>query len=244
MNDHELSTLVGAYALDALDEPERTLFEAHLADCTECTAEVVSLRAAAAELSHTTTISAPAAVRSELLSTISRVRPLPPPRAGAVTALNQRLPRRRLWPAIAAACALIAIATTGWAVQEHRQLTGHRVSPTALSSVFDSADLATATVSLGGSAHATLIYSKAKQRVVLIGQHIPAPPAGKTYQIWMLGPNGSAISGGVFRPDPDGTVLVQASGDLQHTAQMGISVEQAGGASRPTPGAIVADIAI
>lgn len=241
MNDHELSALVGAYALDALDEPERALFEAHLADCPDCTEEVASLRAAAAELSSTTTTPPPPALREELLSAISLVRPLPP-RAGTVTAL--RVPRRRLWPAVAAACALIAVATTGWGVQEHRQLTGHRVSPNALSSVFDSRDLTTATISLGSTGHATLIYSKAKHRLVLVGQDIPTPPEGKTYQLWMLGPNGNATSGGLFRPDPNGTVLVQASGDLAHTAQMGISVERAGGATRPSPGAIVADISI
>jgi len=78
----------------------------------------------------------------------------------------------------------------------------------------------------------------------LIGQGIAELPPDRTYQVWMLGPHGSATSGGLFRPDRNGNVLVQARGDLSHTAQMGISVERAGGAARPTPGAIVADIAI
>ncbi|HEU5268656.1 MAG TPA: anti-sigma factor, partial [Jatrophihabitans sp.] len=101
-----------------------------------------------------------------------------------------------------------------------------------------------ASVPVGTSGQATLIYSKAEHRVLLIGQHLPAPPAGETYQVWMLAPDGSATSGGLFRPDRNGTALVQASGDLRHTARMGISVERAGGASRPTPGAIVADVPI
>lgn len=243
MTDHELSSLVGAYAIDALDEPERAVFENHLADCTDCAAEVASLRAAAAELSHISAIGPPDALRADLLSAIGQVRPLPP-RVGTVTAIGHWLPRRRLWPALAAACALIAVIALGWGVQEHRQLAGHRLSPNALSAVLDSGDLATVSASVGSSGHATLIYSKAKQQLVLIGQDIPALPTGKTYQVWMLSPTGAATSGGLFRPDQNGTVLVQASGDLAHTAQMGISVERAAGAAQPTPGSIVAEIPI
>lgn len=243
MTDHELSSLVGAYAIDALDESERAVFENHLADCADCAAEVASLRAAAAELSHVSALAPPDGLRADLLSAIGQVRPLPP-RVGTITAIGHRLPRRRLWPALAAACALIAVIALGWGVQEHRQLAGHRLSPSALSAVLDSGDLATVSASVGSSGHATLIYSKAKHQLVLIGQDIPALPTGKTYQVWMLSPTGAATSGGLFRPDQNGTVLVQASGDLAHTAQMGISVERAAGAVQPTPGAIVAEIPI
>jgi anti-sigma-K factor RskA len=241
MTNHELAALVGAYALDALDEPERESFEAHLADCADCTAEVASLRAAATALSLTTRTPPPEALRGELLSAIGRVRPLPPT-ARPSTPIRQ--PRRWLWPAVAAACALIAAISAGWGLREHRELTGHRISPTALSGVLDSGDVATASVPVGSSGHATLIYSKSKQRLVFIGQDLPAPPAGKTYQLWMLAPDGTATSGGLFRPDRTGTVLLEASGDLGHTAQMGISIERDGGASRPTPSAIVAAVAI
>jgi anti-sigma-K factor RskA len=241
MTSHELSTLVGAYALDALDDAERAEFEEHLAGCADCAAEVAGLRAAVAELSQPTAEPAPPALRAELLAEIRRVRPLPP-RAGA--SFGRRLPRR-FWPALAAACALIAALATGWGVQQHRELTAaHRNTPTGLSAVFDSPDVTASTMALAQTGHATLIYSKAKQELLLVGQHVPAPPDGKTYQLWMLGPNGAATSGGLFRPDANGNVLVQASGDLAHTARMGISVEPPGGAPQPTPGAIIADVSI
>ena len=44
----DIHGLVGAYAVDAIDEQERGAFELHLAECPECQAEVASLRAAAA----------------------------------------------------------------------------------------------------------------------------------------------------------------------------------------------------
>jgi len=240
MTSHELNALAGAYAVDALDESEREFFEAHLARCAECAAEVASLRAAAAELSHTAVTAPPDAMRGELLAAIGRVRPLPP----RVIGRQPRPAQRWLWPAVAAACALIAVVAAGWGWQEHRQLAGHRLSPSALSGVFDSPDVATASVPVGSSGHAVLVYSKARQRLLLIGQGIAELPADRTYQVWMLGPQGSATSGGLFRPDRNGNVLVEARGDLSHTAQMGISVERAGGAAQPTPGAIVADITI
>src|SRR4051812_19106134 len=205
MTSHELSTLAGAYAVDALDEAERAELEQHLADCAECTAEVASLRAAVAELSHPTATPAPAGLRSDLLAEIGRIRPLPP-RATGVTALSRRLPHR-FWPALAAACALIAVLATGWGVQQHRQLAGAQRGG-GLSAVFDSPDVTATTVTLASTGHATLIYSKAKQQLLLVGQHVPAPPDGKTYQLWMLGPTGGATSGGLFRPDADGNVLV------------------------------------
>ena len=39
MND-DIHSLVGAYAVDALDDAERARFEQHLAACAECRAEV------------------------------------------------------------------------------------------------------------------------------------------------------------------------------------------------------------
>jgi anti-sigma-K factor RskA len=241
MTSHQLAGLVGAYALDALDEPERESFEAHLAGCADCTAEVAGLQAAAAELSLTTSTPPPAALRGELLAALGRIRPLPP---RAEPSRPVRQPAHWRWPALAAACALIAALSAGWGLREHNQLTGHRISPVALSRVLDSPDVATASVSIGSSGHATLIYSRSEQRLVFLGQHLPAPPADSTYQLWLLAADGTATSGGLFRPDRSGTVLLEASGDLGHTARMGISVERAGGAARPTPGAIVAAIAI
>ena len=47
MND-DIHSLVGAYAVDAVDDAERARFEDHLATCAECRAEVDSLRGAAA----------------------------------------------------------------------------------------------------------------------------------------------------------------------------------------------------
>ena len=74
----DVHSLVGAYAVDAIDEQERTAFEHHLAECPECMDEVASLRAAASSLSLVSEVTPPAALRDAVLAGIRTVRPLPP----------------------------------------------------------------------------------------------------------------------------------------------------------------------
>ncbi|MEO6145426.1 MAG: anti-sigma factor [Dermatophilaceae bacterium] len=78
VDDNDIHTLSGAYAVDAVDAAERARFEAHLTDCSECRDEVASLRAAAGELASVTLASPPPSLRAAVLRDISSVRPLPP----------------------------------------------------------------------------------------------------------------------------------------------------------------------
>ena len=59
----DIHALSGAYAIDALDDLERAAFERHLAECSECRAEVDSLREAAGLLAETTAAEPPAGLR-------------------------------------------------------------------------------------------------------------------------------------------------------------------------------------
>jgi anti-sigma-K factor RskA len=74
----DIHSLVGAYAVDAVDDHERAAFEQHLAECPECQAEVSELRETAARLSLTTQAEPPASLRASVLAGIRTVRPLPP----------------------------------------------------------------------------------------------------------------------------------------------------------------------
>jgi anti-sigma factor RsiW len=74
----DIHSLVGAYAVDAVDDAERARFEAHLADCAECRAEVDSLRSAASSVSAIADTPPPASLKAALMRDIRSVRPLPP----------------------------------------------------------------------------------------------------------------------------------------------------------------------
>jgi anti-sigma-K factor RskA len=243
MSSHEFSGLTGAYALDALDEQERAQFEAHLSTCADCAAEVRSLRAAAAELSHTTPAAPPPELRAGILDAIGKVRPLPPAGDNVVELATHRS-SRWLWQAVAAACLLLAVAAAGWGYQQHRDANHRQDRSTAIISVLESPDVRTVVGEVGSTGRATLVYSKAEHRYVLLGRDVPAPSGNRTYQLWMIDPRGGATSAGLFRPDANGNVLVQAGGDLSGAASMGISLEPDGGSSRPTPGAILAVMTI
>ena len=231
----ELNVLAGAYALDALDDEERAAFETHLATCEECAEEVRGMRAAAFELSRTTEVAPPPQLRTDILASINQVRPLAPV-TDNVIALRRARTSRSAWQLMAAACALIAIVAAGWGFSQHR--TGSMTARgTAVEQVLQANDLkANTTAFEQGSG--TVVYSGSEHKFVLIGHGIPALASDKTYQLWLLPPNGSAVSVSTFVPDSAGNVSLPASADLSGIPKLGISVEPSGGSKTPTAGTV------
>ena len=74
----DIHALVGAYAVDALDDLERAAFERHLAECPACQQEVAGLQEAAGLLGALSTTAPPPSLRDRVLADITTVRPLPP----------------------------------------------------------------------------------------------------------------------------------------------------------------------
>ncbi|TDD78960.1 anti-sigma factor [Actinomadura rubrisoli] len=78
----DVHALAGAYALDAVDDAgERRLFEAHLARCEACAAELREFAATAAWLGMAVAERPPSGLRGRVLARIPHVRQLPPARA-------------------------------------------------------------------------------------------------------------------------------------------------------------------
>jgi anti-sigma-K factor RskA len=104
MTNHDLHDLTASYALDALDEDERSAYEDHLADCDECRAELASMSGTVGALAYAAEGPVPPA---ELRGRILEAAGAEPPK---VVALRPR--RTRLYAGIAiaaAACAALAI---------------------------------------------------------------------------------------------------------------------------------------
>jgi len=144
-----------------------------------------------------------------------------------------------VWQFMAAACALIAIATSAWGYQQHRALNRSKTTASSAYSVLSERDATATSGAIGTSGNATLVYSKSTGHMVLVAHGIRAAAQGKTYQLWTISPSGTATSAGLFTPNGSGDVLVRASGDLANASKLGISVEPAGGSAQPTPGAII-----
>jgi hypothetical protein len=87
---HDIQELLGAFALDAVDDDERDVIEAHLAGCPRCRAEVAGHRETAALLAHTGD-RAPDGVWDRIAEALDEAPPaldlarIAPPRTGAVS---------------------------------------------------------------------------------------------------------------------------------------------------------------
>src|SRR6266852_7294674 len=77
MTDHRWLELTAPYALGALDLEERVGFEAHLAECATCRAEVQAFREVGGLLAHAAPgATPPPALRERMLRAARQVRPI------------------------------------------------------------------------------------------------------------------------------------------------------------------------
>jgi anti-sigma-K factor RskA len=262
----DLHTLTGCYAVDALPNDELEEFERHLAHCGSCAAEVRGLRETAARLALATAEPPPAPMRARVLAAADRTRQLPPitenrpARSGPRAIRSARSARRgrrsyaqhSAWiPRIAIGVAAAAVAVAGvFGVNQHNaqqrlsaienQLTAARAHNTQIDSVLAANDLHLVSnkTSAGGSVSAIVSLSQAKLVVVTSG--LPALPAGKVYELWLLGPDNLAKPSGLLTASAHGrTVPIVASGYV-HGYSLGVTVEPAGGTLKPTTKPILA----
>ena len=250
----DLHHLSGAYAVDALDDDERTSFEQHLAVCAACRAEVAELSAAAGSLASLTEATPPPSLRASVLSDIAQVRPLPPltedagvpdadapnagvPDAGAPDAGGTVLPirhrRRTAWFAAAAAAAVIAIGGLAWS-----PWSDDAGSQSPMAQVTAADDAMTVRTTKDG-ATAEVAYSKQLGKAAISVTGMPPPPDGKSYQLWYVGPGGTATPAGLLGVDAEGSGQALLTGQATPTDKVAMTMEPAGGSAQPTTDPLV-----
>lgn len=242
----EPHTLAGAYALDAIDGPDRARFERHLARCPTCAAELRELREATARLAGAAAANPPANLIEQVVAAAARTRQLPPAAArGRGTAGTRPTgpgrPRRaapRLVAAGLAAAFLAGAAGTGLAaVTAEQHLSSARQSDHAIAEVLNAPDavLLTARVTAGGTA--TLVMSRRDRALVFTTDGLPPLRDGRCYQLWLMGPAGDRPTGVLPSPDHGMTSPVIATG-LAAGDWVALTVEPAG----RSPGSATAPI--
>jgi anti-sigma-K factor RskA len=208
--------LAAAYALDALDDSERREFEDHLAGCEQCSDELDGLRDAAAALAYVPEGPVPpAALRARLLDRVHEEH------GPTVVPLRRRL----ALPAaatLALAGAAAAIVLAVWVSSLSDSLDQKRAAIGIL------ADRAARHVALG-TANELVVASNGE---ALLVSDLPAAPRGKTYELWVLG-KGAARPAGLFTKGKSGAPILLAR-RVPKGAQVGLSLERAGGAPGPT----------
>ncbi len=253
MND-DIHALSGAYAVDALDDVERARFERHLASCPTCQTEVAGLREAAAELSSLSVQAPPSALRQRVLHDITTVRPLPPQLPGSSTPTmapdapsgTSRVRRPggppsgdassspRRWRLLVAAAAAAVLTIGGLAVW--RSTSPAPPAESVASQVLEAPDASRLVKTLPGGARATIVRSPSLGKAVIVASGMPAPPAGRVYQLWLQEPSGRMAPAG-FMPAAARTGEEQVAllnGNAATATGAGVTVEPVGGSAQPT----------
>jgi anti-sigma-K factor RskA len=77
--------------------------------------------------------------------------------------------------------------------------------------------------------------------VLLIASNLPALPAGKTYEMWVIPKGGTPRPAGLFQSDTSGTAfhIQQEPLDLTTTGAVAVSVEPEAGSAQPTTTPII-----
>ncbi|RKR20378.1 anti-sigma factor [Arthrobacter oryzae] len=138
----------------------------------------------------------------------------------------------RNWLVGVAAAAVIALGGVGVSAYVANQ-------NDPLNQVMQASDVRQATVDVNGGGTATLSISPSKDAAVIKMNGVPAPPAGKVYQMWLIPKNGSApVSQGLMDAQAlSKPAIVKGIGSA---AALGITVEPAGGSASPTLPAVAA----
>jgi anti-sigma factor RsiW len=210
--DHDL---VGAYVLDALPPEERAAFEAHLAGCPACRAEVTELGRVVEVLPLAVEPAEPSpALRGRILEAIAQ-EPAEQPRLrrvpGGLAAPVRQL-RLARWTLTAAAAVLI-LGLGLWNAHLQQQVNSQQ-NRLAYLQDFQSALVHRAAVHpVSGTAYApgalaALVQPSGVSPAYLIVQGLPANPKGTIYQMWLL--RGSTpYSAGVFHYSGSGPEVVR-----------------------------------
>jgi anti-sigma-K factor RskA len=224
LRHEDAAELTGLYVLGSLTAAERDAFEAHLAGCERCAVEVKAFEPVVLALGQ---LPAPAdpdpSVRGRVLASLGAE---PAPRA----ATGAGLPA---WLALAAAL-VVAAGAAFYAVQLRRQAAATQ----AMAAILAAPDLAR--IDLAGqpaapSASARALWSRSRG-LVFTASNLPALPAGRVYQLWVLSKEPAPMSAGLMRPDASGrvTVTVQTPADMPQPVAMAVTLEPDGGVPAPT----------
>lgn len=220
---YEIDELLGAYALDAVDEAERRRVEDYLAINPRARAEVQEHREVATMLAYTG-MEAPDGLWDRIVSTLEEPPPAPGPELAKVLPMPSR--RHRIatlgrWVLATAAAAVIAVAVVS-------MIGGNGAIDDPLLAAVDQArsdrdSRATVLSSSASEVQVEAIVDLQGHGYVLAGE-LPQLPRTQTYQLWGVFGD-QVISLGVLGPNPD-IELFTARGDLDALA---ITIEAAGG---------------
>ncbi len=245
---HDLHVLTGPYALDALDEGrEKERFIRHLRRCQSCMAEARGLREVATQLAFAASAEPPAGLRDRVLAAVAVTRQLPPVVSGHARKRRLRgwlsgipwtiwMPRLATATAVAAVAAIVVLGVVLAGTES--QLDSQRSQNQAIAAVLAAPDVRTAAGPVSTGGRASVVLSASRRELVVSTNGLAALPAGKVYQLWLMGPK-ITRSAGLLPGEVAGRTAPLLVSGLAPGDRLGMTVEPGGGTKRPTTSAIL-----
>lgn len=241
MFEHEFLQKVPLYAAGALNKAEREEFESHLSDgCELCESELRIYEETAAMLPFALPNRAlPAGLKQKILARIESEAPA-----------AKKLDWKRS-VAVAAAIAIFTLAASiiWWQDQQLKRVQSEvasleknlRLQKQEIAWLRDpSVQLALLTgLQPAPGAKGRMLWNPAQSKGIFYANWLPPLPAGKSYQLWVIGANGP-VSAGVFDPSAGGSAVVTISQIAFRggALQFAVTIEPRGGLPKPS-GAMV-----
>ncbi len=252
MNTHEqFAEDLALYALDELTGAERAAFEEHLQTCAACRRELQTMRADLGLLGLSSSgPQPPARSKDRLMRAIAAE-----PRGVSVPSPDPRSSRQTGWrwslvPALAALGLLVfavALLRNNHGLRDQIAELENRSQDQSVQLDRTNQELRLLTspdavhVSLSPQKSAkepsgTAIFSPTRRRMMLMASNLPAVPAGKAYELWIIPAGGTPIAAGVFKPDEHGNAVMMDHPMPEGVAAkaFAITVENEAGSDKPT----------
>lgn len=253
--------MLAAHGLGALDAEEARALDLHLQDCADCSQELDEWKATAAMLALEAAPVAPSEqVRNRILDAVrTDVAKAKSPASQRDVANVVSLPAHRKsspgipsWFAIAAGLVLVVLLGSLFVLWQQNRAARQELARLAAQveetqqqvarqrEVIELVNAPGARVSeLAGTkevpgAHGIVAYDK-NGRAILMAKGLPAPPAGKAYQLWFIA-GGKPMPGKVFTTDAsgNGTLTDNMPSAAMNSPIFAITLEPAGGVPAPT----------
>ncbi|MEA2645007.1 MAG: hypothetical protein QOE92_90 [Chloroflexota bacterium] len=226
----DVDQLLAGYALGAVTDEEAAAVTRHLPDCEACTENLAYMAEVAGALPLATAeVTPPAGMRERVLANAREGARAPIGMSGGTRTVG-RMPRRLGWAYPFAAAAALLVVVGGWSLSLQDQLNRTNAELGRIQAQDHHGNL----VAAQGASVGTISYL-AQDRVALVSlRAVAAPPAGRTYELWVIDSTGRPEPAGLFLPEPDGTKVLVVNRAMSPGDRVAVTVEPLGGSSQPT----------
>jgi anti-sigma-K factor RskA len=237
-NCHQIEPLLAAYALNALETDENRQVETHIESCDICLQIVSDYQAISNELLFVQPPSQPSTrIRAKLLAQTATG----PKRTGILERFRSNPSRLITVSTLVVALILLVIninliySTNQLLVSQEELTRQNQVNQTAFA-LLTYPDSQVAIID-DGEIYGTLVYDPDGQVAILSVWGLESLPNEQDYQVWLIEPDQTRISGGVFQSSDQAeyvTFIIESPNPFDDFSGIGVTVEPAGGSPGPT----------